>query len=401
MNRIVVAGGGLAGISTARGLRKLGYAGELTIVGAERHRSYDRPPLSKEFLAGTVDVADISLELPGEDLGLRWRLGVAAVSLGPTREVGLSDGSRLPADGVVVATGAVPRWLPAGRQLPAGVHVLRTLEDSTALRADLRAGGRLAVVGAGFIGAEVASTASRLGLRVDVVEVDPVPLRFALGEQMGAAVAALHERNGVRLHCGVGVSGLLGTGRVSGVALADGREVTAGTVVIGIGVTPATDWLRSSGIDVGSDGVRCDAAGATSLPGVVAVGDCSTWLDPATGRHERIEHWTAARDRGVVAAATLLGVTPPKPRHGGLPYFWSDQYGKRIQFAGRICPDVDVEEGSIDAGSFLAVYRRDGTPVGVLGMDRPRAFVAWRRRLAAPPIGGQATASADAAPGTP
>lgn len=395
--RIVVVGASLAGIGAVRGLRRDGYDGEIVVVGAESHRPYDRPPLSKEFLAGRVGEGDLTLEFPDDDLGADWRLGVSATGLAANRTVHLSDGTSLAADGVVVATGASPRRLPAtadarGPRLLDGVHVLRSLDDARALRTDLRPGGRLVVVGAGFIGAEVASTAASLGVEVDIVEVESVPLRAALGERMGAAVAGLHERNSVRLRCGVGVAALTGSERVDGVVLADGSRLTADTVVIGLGVAPTVDWLADSGLDVGPDGVRCDAVGGTSMPGVVAVGDCSTWFDPASRRHQRIEHWTAARDRGPVAAATLLGHPPPRIRGGGLPYFWSDQYGVRIQFVGSIergaggaagSLEITVQSGSVDDGSFVAVYRRGGKDVAVLAVDRPREFLVHRRGLTA------------------
>lgn len=387
MRHIAIVGASLAGLSAARALRQQGFDGALTVVGAEPHRPYDRPPLSKEFLAGGLGAEDLALEVVGEALSVDWHLGVRATRLDVAAgRIELERGGAVDADGIVVATGARARSLPGGRPM-AGVHTLRTVDDAIRLRADLLPGARLVVIGAGFIGAEVASTARGLGCHVTVVEVAPTPLSGPLGARMGALVAGLHAAHGVTMHCGTAVSGLLGGDRVSGIALADGREIPADVVVVGIGAIPDVSWLRGSGLDV-SDGVHCDHRGATGHPGVVAVGDCAAWLDPDTGRHQRLEHWTAARERPAIAVTTLLaGARPhiaPAPARERAPYFWSDQYGVRIQFAGRARPDDDVslEIGRADEASFLAVYRRQGRPVAVLGVDQVREFTRWRRQLA-------------------
>jgi NADPH-dependent 2,4-dienoyl-CoA reductase/sulfur reductase-like enzyme len=387
MRRVLVVGGSLAGISTARALRAQGYDGALILVGAEPHRPYDRPPLSKEFLAASVEEPELSLEMPGEDLGIDWRLGVPARSLDAGEpSITLEDGERVVADGVVLATGAAPMSLPDMPQLR-GVHLLRTIDDARALRDDLRRASRLVVVGGGFIGSEVASTARHLGLDVTVVEAAPLPLVAQVGPEMAEVLSGLHASGGTRLECGVGVKGLAGDLAVEGVQLADGRVLPADVVVVGIGARPVTAWLESSAIELapGHRGVVCDAAGATSRPGIVAVGDCSAWYDEDFGGPHRVEHWTSAHERGPIAAATLLGGEPPKLRGGRAPYFWSDQYGVRIQFAGTALPgdEVTVEEGSAEERSLLAVYRRAGEPVAVLGLDRPRPFTRWRRALGA------------------
>jgi NADPH-dependent 2,4-dienoyl-CoA reductase/sulfur reductase-like enzyme len=376
-----VIGASLAGLSAARALRRQGFDGELTVVGAEARRPYDRPPLSKEFLAGDIDEADLALELDDENLEARWLLGAHATGLDTgAGAVTLVDGTEVRADGVVVATGARARSLP-GTQHLAGVHVLRTIDDALALRKDLRPGARLLVIGAGFIGAEVASTATKLGLDVTVIEVAGTPLANALGGMLGAAVARLHSRHGTRLFCGVGVSGLTGTERVTGVKLADGRQLAADVVVAGVGAIPNVEWLGGSGLEL-ANGVVCDAGGATSIPNVVAVGDCAAWYEPCVGASHRVEHWTGARDRSAVAVSTLLAGhyqgDPVKP-----PYFWSDQYGCRIQFAGfaRAGDQITFEAGDLDDHSFLAVYRRDDRPVAVLGVDQPRLFTRIRRQL--------------------
>ncbi|MGP3953084.1 NAD(P)/FAD-dependent oxidoreductase [Streptomyces sp. 7N604] len=385
MRSVAVVGASLAGLSAARSLRKQGYDGRLVIIGDEAHRPYDRPPLSKEFLAGKVDEDGLGLEADGEDLGAEWLLGARAAGLARgDRSVRLADGREVRADGVVIATGAAARTLPGSDGL-AGVHVLRTVEDARALRDDLARGGSLVVIGGGFIGAEVASTAYGLGLDVTVVEAAPTPLAGPLGPEMGGVVSALHADHGVRLLCGTGVQGLVGNGRVGAVLLRDGRRIPADTVVVGVGARPCTDWLEGTGVPL-ENGVRCDAAGATGVPGVVAVGDCAAWYDPAVGAHRRVEHWTGARERPAAAVAALLsgGTAAPAPTRP--PYFWSDQYGVRIQFAGHAAQadSVAVEEGAASDRSFLAVYRRAGRPVAVLGVDQARQFTRWRRQLTAP-----------------
>ncbi|MFJ3421640.1 MULTISPECIES: FAD-dependent oxidoreductase [unclassified Streptomyces] len=388
MRTVAVVGASLAGLSAARSLRKRGYDGRLVVIGDEPHRPYDRPPLSKEFLAGTVAEADLMLETDDEDLRAEWLLGARAAELqvdGAERVLLLDDGREVRADGVVVATGAVARNLPGTEGL-AGVHTLRTLDDARALRDELALGGRLVVIGGGFIGAEVASTAYALGLDVTVIEAAPTPLAGPLGETMGGIVSALHEAHGVRLLCGVGVKGLSGETRVDAVLLEDGRTVPADTVVVGVGARPCVEWLEGSGVEL-DNGVKCGADGRTSLAGVVAVGDCANWYDPQAGSHRRVEHWTGARERPEVAVGALLSwgaVEAGAPRP---PYFWSDQYGVKIQFAGHSAgaDSVTVEEGAPGDRSFLAVYRSAGRPVAVLAMNQPRLFMRWRKQLAVTP----------------
>jgi NADPH-dependent 2,4-dienoyl-CoA reductase/sulfur reductase-like enzyme len=393
MKTVAVVGASLAGLSAARSLRGQGYDGRLVVIGDEPHRPYDRPPLSKEFLAGAVTEAELSLEADGENLGAEWLFGARAVGLGTRdRSVRLADDREVRADGVVIATGATARTLPGSDGLT-GVHVVRTLDDARALRDDLARGGRLVVVGGGFVGAEVASTARGMGLEVTFVVAGPAPLSGVLGRDMAAAVSPLHGDHGVRLLCGTGVRGVTGgpgvrsgaeRGRVSAVLLDDGRSLPADIVVLGIGAVPCTGWLEGSGVALG-DGVRCGADGTTSVPGVVAVGDCAAWYDPAAAVHRRIEHWAGAKERAPAAVAALLTggaapFAPPRP-----PYFWSDQYGVRIQFAGHAehADTVTVEDGAPADRSFLAVYRRAGHPVAVLGVARTKEFTRRRRQLAA------------------
>lgn len=389
MRTITIVGASLAGLYAAQALRAQGFDGEVVVVGDELRRPYDRPPLSKEFLAGKIDADVLSLESADDDLRARWLLGSPAVSLCPaTREVVLADGTRVGSDGVVIATGARARELPGQANL-AGIHVLRTIDDALALRSELLPGARLVVIGAGFIGGEVAATAKALGLDVTVVEAMASPLAGPLGAEMGAVVSGLHEARGVALRCGVGVRGLVGSERVEGVELADGTLLPADVVVVGIGAVPNIEWLADSGIALGN-GIECDHQGRTSIPGVIAVGDCAAWHDPRLGRPYRVEHWTGAMERPAIAVAALLGGDGwNEGRQVGIPYFWSDQYDVRIQFAGHAAEadSVTIEEGTVESHNLLAVYRRGDVPVGVLSMNQARLFGRWRRQLnAAVPV---------------
>ncbi|MFM9588296.1 NAD(P)/FAD-dependent oxidoreductase [Streptomyces scabiei] len=384
MRSITVVGASLAGLSTVRALRTEGYDGEIVVVGEERHTPYDRPPLSKDFLKGDIDADALALGDAAEydDLDVHWLLGERAVRLDAVaRTVTLTGGQQVRTHGVVIATGASPRTLPGSDGL-AGVHTLRTLDDALALRAELLDGlPRVVVIGAGFIGAEVASTAHRLGLHVTVVEAAEVPLERQLGREMGLVCSSLHTDHGVDLLCGTGVAELLGRDRVTGVRLADGRVLPADVVVAGVGVRPNTDWLAGSGVLV-DDGVVCDTGCATTVPGVVAVGDVARCPHPFTGRHARIEHWSNATEQARTAARTLLtGVSAPAPLTA--PYFWSDQYRTRIQLAGYVVPGAEPEivEGDLDSRTFTAVYRHEGNPVAVLSLNQPKFFNRLRRTL--------------------
>lgn len=384
MRGVTVVGASLAGLAAVRALRGQGFDGRLVVVGEEKHAPYDRPPLSKEFLGGSASEEDISLAAPDDaDLDVEWLLGRTAITLDAHgRAVVLDDGQRLVSDAVVLATGARARKLPG--DAPIGVHTLRTLDDARALRTDLVPGARLVVIGAGFIGAEVASTAAGLGLSVDVVEAAPVPLQRALGAAMGEVCGRLHAAHGVRLHRGVGVSRLVGSPRVTGVLLDDGRELPADVVVVGVGAAPNVEWLAGSGVTL-DNGVVTDARGQTGIPGVAAVGDCANSHRDYTGGRLRLEHWTNALQQPAVAVAALLGTEHSLPAHHAVPYFWSDQYHHKIQFAGHRAADgsVRVEEGDSDSADFLALFLgSSGEPVGVLGIDRPRSFGRWRRQLA-------------------
>ncbi|AXE84462.1 FAD-dependent oxidoreductase [Streptomyces sp. Go-475] len=383
MRTVTIVGASLSGVYAARELRAQGYDGRLVIVGDEPHHPYDRPPLSKDFLTGRADETQLALTDAEEtaELAAEWLLGVRARALDARgRCVLLDDGRTVSTDGVVIATGASARRLP-GDSL-AGVHTLRTLDDALALREELSRGPRrVVVIGGGFIGAETASSCSSLGHSVTVVEAARLPLVPQLGADMAAVCAALHRRGGVDLVTGTGVTGLRGTATVTGVDLTDGRTLPADTVIVGIGAVPNTTWLVGSALAV-RDGVLCDDGCVTTLPQVVAVGDVA-----CVGGH-RAEHWTSATQQPRVAVTNLLAGHTVRTADA-VPYFWSDQYGARIQFAGRRrdgdtvrIAEGELSDGAPAEGGFLARYERDGRTTAVLAVDRPRPFMRARRELA-------------------
>lgn len=345
---------------------------------------YDRPPLSKQVLAGEWDVERIQLEPAGttfDDLGVEWRLGLRAESLDlAEREVRLTTGERVAFDGLVIATGASPRRLLSQPDL-AGLHMLRSLEDCLALRADLeRAASRVVIVGAGFIGAEVAATARSHGLDVSMLEALAVPLQRVLGDEIGSVIAELHRDHGVDLRLSTGVEGFVddGHGRVAAVELTDGSLLEAEVVVVGVGVAPNTAWLDGSGLTLGN-GVVCDEA-CLAAPGVVAAGDVARWPSRRFGEMLRVEHWENAQEQGAHAARTLLGAAIA---YDPVPWFWSDQYDRKIQLAGRSGPhdEIRIVDGSLEERRFVALFGRAGRVVGVLGVNRPAVVMRYRQRI--------------------
>ncbi|MGW0480570.1 NAD(P)/FAD-dependent oxidoreductase [Nonomuraea sp. NPDC003214] len=381
LNTITVVGASLAGLRAVQTLRSAGFAGEIVVVGAERHLPYNRPPLSKSMLRG-----DDEITLPGaEELGERWLRGRNAVRLDTAgRLVTLDDGTQVRYDGLVIATGARPRPLPGAL---AGVHTLRTVEDALALRAELAAGHRhVVVVGGGFIGGEVASTARSLGLAVTLVDAAPYPMSGVLGDLASRWLAGHHRSNGVDLVPGRRVTGLEGTGRVSGVRLDDGRTLPADLVIAATGVVPDTGWLRGSGLTL-DDGVVCDAAlFATGADGVVAAGDVARWPHARYGGASvRVEHWANANEQGAAAALNLLAGREDATPYAGLPAFATHVHGVRVQTAGlpHLADEARVAAGDPEDGRFAVAFARAGTLVGVVGVDAPRDFVRVKRAVAA------------------
>lgn len=387
----VIVGASLGGLRTAEALRRAGHGGTIVVVGDEAHQPYDRPPLSKQVLEGAWEPGQAMLR-QAKDLEITWRLGHPAVRLDPAVQVvELADGDEVGYDRLVIATGARPRTLP-GLEGVSGVFTLRTLDDSLALLDAFRREPppRVCIIGAGFIGSEVASSARIHGVPVVVLEAAPFPLGRVLGPELAAACAGLHADNGVELRCGAGVAGVEtdGAGHATGVRLADGSVVPADAVVVGIGVAPVTEWLEGSGIAVG-DGVLCDAwlrvldRGGGVVEGVVAVGDVCRWQHPQLGRAVRVEHWSNAVEQAATAARTLTE-GPTGEGHAPVPYVWSDQYGHKLQVVGHTTPDdeVVVVEGDPGAQRFVAALGREGRLVGAFGMDMPGRIMAWRRKVA-------------------
>jgi 3-phenylpropionate/trans-cinnamate dioxygenase ferredoxin reductase subunit len=391
---VVVVGASIGGLRTVEALRDGGFGGHLVLVGEESHPPYDRPPLSKQVLAGTWPPERATIADPAklDGLALDLRLGHRAGAFdAEARRVELDDGTALAADAVVLATGAGPRHLP-GTEGNEGVLVLRTLDDSLALRERVLAAGagcRVVVIGAGFIGSEVASTCLDIGCAVTVLEGFDVPLERALGPVVGRACATLHTDAGVDLRTGVGVSAVRPPGEGSSanegaagrVELADGTSVAADVVVVGIGVAPATDWLADSGL-VLDDGVVCDRS-LFAADGVVAIGDLARF--PFKDLPTRIEHWQMATDMARAAADSLLAGRANAPVFDPVPYFWSDQYKVKLQMLGHPAADdeVVVVDGTLESHRFVALYGRAAALTGVLAIGRPRLLMSYRPLLAA------------------
>jgi 3-phenylpropionate/trans-cinnamate dioxygenase ferredoxin reductase subunit len=378
-NGIVIVGGGLAAARTAEQLRRAEYTGPLTIVSDEVHLPYDRPPLSKEVLRSEVDDTVLKPREWYDENDITLRLGSAATGIDTAAQtVTLADGSVLGYDELVIATGLVPRRIPSFPDLE-GIRVLRSFDESMALRTHASAAKHAVVVGAGFIGCEVAASMRGLGVDVVLVEPQPQPLASVLGEQIGELVARLHRNEGVDVRLGVGVTEVRGEGHVDTVVLTDGTELTADLVVVGIGSHPATEWLDGSGIEV-DNGVICDDAGRTSAPNVWALGDVASWRDPM-GHQARVEHWSNVTDQARVVVPAMLG--KDVPTNVVVPYFWSDQYDVKIQCLGEPHATDVVHLVEDDGRKFLAYYERDGVLVGVVGGGLPGKVMKVRGKIAA------------------
>jgi NADPH-dependent 2,4-dienoyl-CoA reductase/sulfur reductase-like enzyme len=395
MERVLVIGTSLAGANAARSLRRHGHSGDLVMVGAEAHRPYDRPPLSKQFLAGEIDEDRLLLRVVDhpDPLDATWQLGQRAVGFEPAAAGGgavtLADGAVLDGDGIVIATGSRPRTLPDQPDL-VGLGTLRTLEDARRLGRALRLGpDRLVVIGFGFIGAEVAATARAAGWEVTIVEAAPQPMTRVLGADGGAVVADLHRRHGVEVRLATTVDQVVGEGgRVTGLALSDGEVIACSQVVVGIGAVPETDWLDGSGLPV-ADGVVADET-LLVAPGVVAAGDVVRWPSSRGGPGlTRVEQWDNAVTTGARAGERLLAWDRGEPVEGfrPVPWFWSDQYDRKIQLAGRASGSTEIVQGAIGAQRFVQLHYDDGDTgtsrvVGVVCWNRPRQAILARRLLA-------------------
>lgn len=392
---VVIIGAGIAGVRTAERLRESGYTGAVTVVGAELDPPYDRPPLSKQVLRGERELVLLRPADGYDAIGVELRLGVRATGVDVDgHRVTLDDGSALPYASLVIATGARPRTLPSAEVK--GVHLLRSAGDCIRLREDVASARRAVVVGGGFIGCEVAASLRMLGLDVTIVEMAPAPLLAVLGDQLAADVVALHEAAGVAVRCGVGVAGLEGDDRVTGVRLQDGSCIPADVVVVGLGVTPELDWLSGSGIQV-DDGVVCDGRGRTTAADVYAVGDVARWHDPRTGTSRRFEHWTSAVDQAAAVARDIVGAAADDTEAMPAPYFWSDQYHVKIQSLG--LPSATAEQIVVlrpSAEKRLALYGDGGLLTAVVGLGATALVMKMRGALTEPTLFADAVGRARA-----
>lgn len=389
MQNIVIVGASLAGTRAAETLRAGGFTGTITMIGNENHMPYDRPPLSKNFLAGEWDADRVALRKPEalDALDITWKLGSAAVSLDTdANTVTLASGESVHYDGLIIATGGTVRRLPDQPNI-AGVHVLRSIDDAEALRAELTEGARVVVIGAGFIGLEAAATATKRGAKVTVLEGLEAPLIRALGAEMGSAIGDVHTRNGVEIRCGVGVAEIQGDTHVTGVALNTGEVIAADVVIVGIGVAPATQWLDGSGLTI-RDGVVCNANLCAGPANVFAAGDVLRWPNELFADVEadmRVEHWTNAAEQGAHAANNLLAALNDGEQtpYSAVPFFWSDQFDARVQCLGRPSANavVDIVAGSTAEGKWCAMYSVNNRLTAVLGVSQPKLVMPSRALL--------------------
>jgi NADPH-dependent 2,4-dienoyl-CoA reductase/sulfur reductase-like enzyme len=376
---IVIAGGGLAAQRAAETLRRLAYSGPIRMVCAESHLPYDRPPLSKGVLTGELTDESLGFRPDAwyEDNAVDLLLEVRTTDLSTEeRRVGLSDGRTLRYDQLLIATGSRPRTLPmlAGYE---NVSELRTIDDARRLRRALRAGMRLAVVGAGFIGMEVASTARKLGATVTMIEAAPSPVFGVLGGQLGAWFAKMHQDEGVEVLTDRTVIGVRGDGVVRSLRLSDERVIETDHVIAGVGVQPNVEWLVGTGLPNG--GVPVTVHGQTAADGVFAAGDAAATYDHRLGRHVPGSHWEAAGRQAVRAARSMLGLEPGTAE---LSSFWTDQYGIRIQYLGTAAlADALVIDCDPEDRNFTATFTHQASPVAALLVDRPRSLPAMRALL--------------------
>ena len=373
---IVIVGAGLAGLRAAESLRASGYDGPVSIIGEESHPPYNRPPLSKEALKDGIDVSELYFRQKASIADVTWLLNSTVVSA-TAESVVLADGSSMNYDGLVIATGIRSRHLPVPGPAPL---VLRTAADATALRGKLSAGASLLIVGAGFIGCEVAATARALGCEVTVTAFDDEPMQRPLGHQLGAAMRRHHEERGVQFDLGVGVEQFTDTG----VVLSDGRELSADVVMEAVGSVPNTEWLADMPLDI-SDGVLCTNNLQAAI-NIVAVGDVARFPNPLFDDvPRRIEHWNMPTETGKRAGKTLAaiisGAAPSSEPFTPMPAFWSDQYEFSMQSYGQpALGDAELVDGSW-SGDCIVEYRSQGTLMGVVGVNRTRDLMHYRNEI--------------------
>jgi NADPH-dependent 2,4-dienoyl-CoA reductase/sulfur reductase-like enzyme len=390
MDRCVIVGASMAGLRAAEAVRKAGFTSEVVVIGDEPHMPYNRPPLSKDALLGATDPDALAFRIPRAAQDVAWRLGerVHAADL-TARTVTLESGETLEWSGLVIATGLSPRRL----SLPgptAGRHVIRTLADVAALRAELVPGAKLVIIGAGFIGCEVAAAVRTAGVEVDVVAPESVPVERPLQIELGKALQRRHEAHGVRFHLGTVPVEYTGTTRVTGVRLGDGTELAADVVLEAIGCRPNTEWLQGNGLDL-CDGVLCDnLLRVQGRSDVVACGDIARFPNPRFDDvPRRIEHWTMVTDTAKRAGASLgrhlTGQEPDPEPFAPIPSFWSDQYDLRLQSFGALglgADDIRVLEGDLDSDAAIGYHREDGELVGVLLIGMANRYQHYRQVIA-------------------
>jgi NADPH-dependent 2,4-dienoyl-CoA reductase/sulfur reductase-like enzyme len=394
VDSVLIVGASVAGVGAANELRRCGFSGRITLVDGQAHLPYDRPPLSKAALYGQDTIPD--LQFHDRDhyarTNIDLQLGSAAKMLNLNgRTLVLESGRRLTADRIIVATGARARPFPADR-CTGTVHLLRDLDDAARLRTVLLPGKRLVVIGGGFIGAEVASTAVGLGIKVVVIEAARLPFERVLGSQIAVRLASLHVQAGVELLCGVSVERIESSGSAQRVFIAGDLRIDADVVVAGLGSLPNVEWLASSGLEI-SNGILCDEQGRTGSLGIFAAGDVAAWRDPFDGRHVRHEHWTSAREQARIVAQSISGgiVTPWRDF---VPYFWSDLYGVRLQMLGSAvdADDIRIVHQDEEKRAFVVEYRKGGELTGVVGSNAGARTMRYGPKLARSPV----SASSDA-----
>jgi 3-phenylpropionate/trans-cinnamate dioxygenase ferredoxin reductase subunit len=381
MEHVVVVGAGLAGHRSAEALRRHGFAGRLTVVGDELHRPYDRPPLSKQMLAGTMTAQECAFDCDGLDVD--WELGRAAVGLDTAaRVLHLDGGEQLRYDGLVIATGRRARSWP---NLPAlaGFHSVRSLEDASALRQAVRTDSRVVIVGAGFIGCEVAATLRGLGVAdVTVVDIAPHPMP-ALGAEIGERAIRLHESHGVKFRLGTSVAMFEGDTRVEAVLLEDGERLPADLVLLALGSQPNSEWLAGSGLELLNGAVVCDEH-CFAADRVVAVGDIAAYPYPEANGPLAVEHWATARDMADTAAHNLLAEPEARTQYRAVPTFWSDQYDVKIKSAGllALADSFVVVEDDPERPALVVEAHQNGALVGAIVFNRNRTIIQYQRKLA-------------------